>query len=342
LILIDALYINNSGGKVLLDYLIEEVDNSKIQTYYLLDDRVAIEDYLFNHTNFAYIKASLLNRHKFYKKNQHKFSKVFCFGNLPPLTKLNVPVYTYFHQKLFLEVPVETPLKQKLIFTIKAAIFNNLYSNTDYWLVQTEIVKKDFLKSFPLTDSNKIVVLPFYPPVPNSLLDNSGHKKNNFVYVSTGSPHKNHLRLIEGFKLFYDKFKIGKLSLTIGLEFSSLQTLICKLESAGYPIVNKEYVDRSELSTLYKANEYIIFPSLTESFGLGLLEGMENGCQILGADLPYIYAVCKPSITFNPYSVDSIADAFHQATAKNVKPTEQLVFNQIDKLIELLRNENKK
>ena len=46
MILIDAIYINNSGGKVLLDYLVEKTEVEKIDCFYLFDDRCK-NDYKF-------------------------------------------------------------------------------------------------------------------------------------------------------------------------------------------------------------------------------------------------------------------------------------------------------
>jgi hypothetical protein len=45
MILIDALYINNSGGKVLLDYLIEELEKTDKEVFYLLDERIQKKNY---------------------------------------------------------------------------------------------------------------------------------------------------------------------------------------------------------------------------------------------------------------------------------------------------------
>jgi hypothetical protein len=52
--------------------------------------------------------------------------------------------------------------------------------------------------------------------------------------------------------------------------------------------------------------------------------------------LPYTYAVCKPSLVFDPTNIESIADAFKLALTDEITSTEQLVFNEIDKLIALL------
>jgi glycosyltransferase involved in cell wall biosynthesis len=87
---------------------------------------------------------------------------------------------------------------------------------------------------------------------------------------------------------------------------------------------------------LYRSSEFIIYPSLSESFGLGILEALENGCKVIGADLQYIHAVCKPSLVFDPESEESITEAFEKAIQTDLPPSEQKVFNEIDKLIQLI------
>ncbi|MGV8947027.1 MAG: glycosyltransferase [Lutibacter sp.] len=336
MILLDSLYINNSGGKILLDYLVEKLEKSELDVFYLFDKRCENDYQYVPKDRKTYLKASLLNRHKFYKDNRQRFSKVFCFGNLPPTLKLEVPVYTYFHQKLFLQIPKELPIKQKLVLTVKSKIFNLLIDNTHFWMVQTATVKKEFLNKFQNIVKERVIVLPFYPTFFDPLVS-VNREKNSFVYVSNGSPHKNHLRLIEGFVKFYQKHQTGKLYVTIGNEFPIVQKLIAMYQEKGFPIINIGFLNRLELEKLYKKNEFLVFPSLTESFGLGLLEAMENGCKIIGADLPYTHAVCNPSLIFDPYNVESIAAAFYQGSTTNTKPTEQLIFNEIDNLITLLR-----
>ncbi len=337
MILVDALYINNSGGKVLLDYLIEKLEVSGLDVFYLLDDRIASNTYSIKNENVVYLKASLIKRFVFYKKNKNKFTKVFCFGNLPPIRQLNVPVYTYFHQKLFIDEPKELGFKQKIILKLKVFIFKRLMFNTTYWIVQTRAVKTDFLKAFSNVRKEQVLIIPFYPQLNENNLMKIEREKTSFVYVSNGSPHKNHERLIEAFVEFFELHKVGKLYLTIAHEFPTLQTLIESHQRKGYPIINVGFLGRLELEKLYKTSEFLIFPSLSESFGLGLLEAMENGCKIIGANLDYTYSVCNPSIVFEPTKTNSITNAFVEAATKDVKSTEQLVFNEIDKLIEILK-----
>lgn len=341
MILFDALYINNSGGKVLLDYLVSKLEVTAVDVYYLFDAR-CINDFTEIPANRkAYLKATLWNRYRFYKQQKDSFHTVICFGNLAPPIKLKARVFTYFHQRLFLEIPDNIDLKTRLFIKTKTRIFKLFSKNSNGWMVQSNDMKDKIALNIKV-NQERVHVLPFYPPLMYEK-ENDIKINNSFIYVSNGAFHKNHKRLLEAFCKFYDKHKKGSLTLTIGDEFQELYILIDSKIKDGYPIINLGRVERKALGEFYSSNEYLIFPSLSESFGLGLVEAMECGCKIIGADLGYTYAVCEPSIVFNPLSTESLVIAFENALHKNEKETKQLVFNQIDALLDLIRNhENQK
>ena len=149
------------------------------------------------------------------------------------------------------------------------------------------------------------------------------------------------MNLLQAFRVFYDTNKVGELHLTISNECNELNYEISKMIVDGYPIVNHGIVSRDSLGEIYGKSAFSIYPSLSESFGLGIIEAIENGCDIIGSDLPFMFAVCKPSLVFDPTKPESITRAFQEAIKKDLVRTEQLVFNEIDKLIKLFQeNEN--
>lgn len=335
MILLDSLYINNSGGKILLDYLVDEIEKNKLDCLYLFDERCK-NDYSFIPNNRkVYLKASLIKRHQFYKKNKSKFSKVLCFGNLPPTLKLSVPVYTYFHQLLFLDVPKSISLLNKIIIKLKTLVLNLIRSNSNIWLVQTEITREKLALKYNI-DLENVRLMPFYPPLKTDNKDYE-QKTDGFVYISNGGMHKNHSNLIDAFCLYFDERKKGELHITINENFPELLELVKSKIDLAYPVINHGFIGRNDLIEIYQTNEYLIFPSLAESFGLGLVEAIENGCKVIGADLPYTYAVCNPSIVFDPLDVNDIKRSMVESQLDNVKETEQVIFNQIDDLILLLK-----
>ena len=104
MILVDCVYINNGGGKILLDQLVISINGTNSNVQFLFDDRIVNNYKNEKFTNQPiFIKAGLNSRKIFYQLNKYKFSLVFTFGNIPPPIKLNIPVYTYLHNVLYLE-----------------------------------------------------------------------------------------------------------------------------------------------------------------------------------------------------------------------------------------------
>jgi glycosyltransferase involved in cell wall biosynthesis len=336
MLLLDSLYINNSGGKILLDYLVETLEENNIPTYYLFDDRCKMDYQSIPNARKRFIKASLVNRYTFYKLRKDNFTKVFCFGNLPPVIHLDIPVFTYFHQPLFLDIPVSLSMLKEIEIKLKTLVLDGIKSNTNIWFVQSEYIKKRLASKYKI-DLNHIKLMPFYPPLTSDKKIYT-RRKDGFVYISNGERHKNHNNLINAFCTYFDKNKKGILHLTVGSKFPQLFKFINNKIDQGYPIINHGFVTRNDLVEIYQTNEYLIFPSLAESFGLGLVEAIENGCKVIGADLPYTYAVCNPSMIFDPLDLVSIENAITESQCENVKKTDQLVFNQINEILNHLKS----
>lgn len=337
MILIDAIYINNGGGKVLLDFLIEELEKTDLKIYYLLDERVRKNHPEIKEGNkIQYLKSNLRDRFIFYKKNRSSFTKTFCLGNIPPLVKLKCEVMVYFHNSILLEVPKEFPWWEHFKYYFKVFILEYYKLNVDKWFVQSNFIKINFQNKFNVCNRD-IKIIPFYPSFDEESSKSIIRIKRTYLYVSNAQPNKNHENLINAFCLFYDKHNFGKLILTVSSKFPSILSVINEKKLLGYPIENIGFVDRSTLHKTYLSTEFVIFPSLSESFGLGLIEGIECGCKIIGADLPYTYEVCEPSIVFNPLFKESILSAFEKSiSSKGNKQSIPKIKNNINELINIL------
>lgn len=335
MILIDALYINNGGGKVLLDYLIIHLEQTDLEIYYLFDDRVSYYRNIKSKNKTEYIKSTLSNRYFFYKKSKSLFSKVLVLGNIPPpIPMRGAIIYTYFHNAIYLKVPSEFSFIEKVKYFLKIVILKRLAKNTNHWLVQSENVKVELFDKY---NFDSISVIPFFElPKISDDLKLVKKEKGSYIYVSNAQANKNHLKLIDAFCQSYDLLKTGKLYLTVSADFPSVLNKILIAKSNGYPIVNLGFIKKEVLANYYAKSEYIIFPSLSESFGLGIIEGIAFGCKLIGSKLNYTYAVCNPSLVFNPNEVASISEAISFSLKNEIRPSEILVENQIDKLIELL------
>ena len=74
-----------------------------------------------------------------------------------------------------------------------------------------------------------------------------------------------------------------------------------------------------------------------ESFGLPLIEASNYGCKVIASNLPYVHEIIRPSLTFDPYSVESISNAILKAIETDELPvTKVLVENKLDNFIDFI------
>lgn len=335
-VLIDSLYVNNSGGKILLDYLVNELESREMDVFYVFDERTRDSFSNIPAERRVFMQGSLKQRYNFYKANKHRFSKVLCFGNIPPPIRLSAETLTYFHQPLYLVKPTDIGFKKKITLFLKVLTIKNFLKNTDRWGVQSDNVATMMVKGWNV-QPNKIEVLPFYPPLQgNDCIESSDDK---YLFVSGGNSHKNHHRLIKAFEKFNKRYPEAELHLTISEKFPDLLDYIRTKTLNGVNIINHGFIPRHKLADLYTSSGFLIYPSLAESFGLGLIEAIESGCKVVASDLPYVHAVCKPSLVFEPLSIDSICDALIASKVSQLQPSSLKTDNQIDTIISFLAHE---
>jgi len=341
-ILIDSVHINNGGGKVLLEYLVNNLSKSNYNIFYLFDKRNNSNFDFIPERNKYYINNSFLSRVKFYLRNKELMLKVFCFGNIPPPIRLNCNVYTYFHQSLYLENHKNILSGSSLIWNFKIQISKLLKENTNYWIVQTPRLRSKLSSRYKIKFQH-IKIIPFFPEsaAKNKPIQTSNYKNEiKYIYVSDGHPYKNHIILLKAFNRFYKQFNEGSLILTISENYPELTNLIDSYKQKGIPILNVGFVRRERIIEYLKNAQYLLYPSLNESFGLGIIEAVENECKVIGSNLPFMHEVCEPSIIFNPKSINSIYLSLVYSLKKNVSNSILKTDNKIIDLIELIGENN--
>lgn len=335
MLLIDSLYINNSGGLRLLEYLLAELQKKDVHFYLLADARCHGRFDSCKHVR--YMNASLWERKKFYKAEARRFSSVLCFGNIPAPIKLGVPVYTYFHNINLLTLGEARSKKERLIMWLKREVFRHYRKNTDYWLVQTSNTAKELCEKL-YEPMEKVKLMPFYELSDELEALRSVKHGNDYVFVSNYTGAKGHEEMLKAWQLLHRQGINKTLHLTVPLECSEFVSKIEAARKDGVMIENHGFVPFEKIIDLYGKSKAIIFPSHNESLGLGIIEAITAGCDVLGADLPYIHAICKPSGVFDPYSAESIADAVMEYEKREAKKSELTIYNHIEELIELLKS----
>ncbi len=305
MILIDSLFINSQGGINLLRLIINYVKSSEEKYFFLIDDRLKNKIDV-NGLKVVFAKSSIFNRHLFYFKNKLSFTSVFCFANLPPTISLDCVVYTFFQN-----VNMLNPDHNKSVKNFIKNIFLKVFKeNTNFWIVQTNFTKKMLSKNKINVD--KIKVIPFFSDQlkKKRAFDdrdtNKEYKCLNFFYPSDGEKHKNHLKLINAFSNYNIINRNSKLILTIDKKYTRIIKKINNEINQGTKIINLGILNQQDLHAEYLKTDVVIFPSLGESLGLGLIEACTYNIPIFASDLEYVHEIIKPSAIFDPFSEKSI------------------------------------
>jgi glycosyltransferase involved in cell wall biosynthesis len=323
-ILIDATYVNVGGGIALLRRLLGEL-RGRVDATVLRDVRVTDLDT----TGFRVVDAppSHWARRRFYRDHAAGFSRVLCFGNVPPLRRLSVPTATYFHNLLYCERFVGQCWRDAVLARLKMAYIRHHAANTDWFLVQSANMTVALRSELGAV---RVAELPFFALPRELLRPDPSRRWDQFAYVAEAHPHKNHKALLQAWRLLLARGLRPGLHLTVTSAYPRVLAEIAALRQAGADVVNHGYADPAPI---YARCGYQIYPSLVESFGLGLLEAADAGCAVLAADRPYVRAVIEPHLVFDPLSSEAIAAQVERCSGQ---PAPASIDKVADRLPELL------
>lgn len=330
MILFDALHVNHSGAEVLLDVLIDGLRPHQEGIHFLLDDRLTGKFDAHGLDNVTYLPASLMDRHRFYQTNQHRYPRIFCFSGIPPTSKTDGECLAYLQNSLLIEHPGWRH-SQAMKRSLQNLFMRAFGGNVNGWIVQTEHMRRIATKFFRLGPSD-VSVLPFFKD-PLGVSERVAHNGFHLLYTSEGYPHKNHRRLFDAFEKAWLTRPDLVLHVTLSDRFGALKTLVTELNAKGLPIVDHGFVSHGELIRLYASMDAQVFPSLTESLGIGLIESAQAGLPVIAANRPYVYELIEPSATFDPLDIESIATSLLQLASAPTKPALCRVSSHLNELI---------
>lgn len=336
-VLVDAVYINNSGGLVLLRYLIDEITKREMDIHFLLDERVRKYN-LLPDSKATYMVGSEKNRNNFYKLYGSDFDSVLCFGNIPPTIRLKADVSTLFQNVILAKLPAQVPLLRRPKWLLKRYYIKRIKMNTDRWIVQTSNTKGLIASSFDV-DPESIIICPFFDESKFPPIDGATKECYDYSYVAKCIPEKNHKLLLLA---WIELAKMGlypKLHITISNYPRDIQSLLDLALSLGCNIVNHGFCDLEQVKEIYKMSKAVVYTSMNESFGLGMIEAMNMGCDVIGPNLPYVTSICNPSERFD-YDAHSLAEAIVKYEKGGSPKTENFVKNEIDRFLAIINDKH--
>ncbi|MBR2648183.1 MAG: glycosyltransferase [Sediminibacterium sp.] len=343
-IIIDATYINQSGGRILLELFIRRaLESSKNSLFfYLFDKRLDPLVYSsLSKDSYMVLKPGEWSRLKAFNnlKRTKSIKSILSLNNLPPIIFGGYTVYIYFHNVFIIKTDgLGLPFRMRVGYNFKR-LYIRLFNKKKYtWLTQTEGIENRFKSSFMYND-NRMMVLPFF----DDRIDQNSIKRNKrsgFIYPATGVPSKNHLFLLEVWKILGTEYQtFPKLYLTVDCE--SYAPLCKEIERYtrvdNLNIENLGFISRSELQELYDRSEFLIYPSKDESFGLPLIEGALSGLKIIGPNIDYLNQIIGPTSFIDIYSTENAAHEIYRVIiGENVNESKIKIRNKIQELIAIL------
>lgn len=320
------------GGLNLLNYLVDSLIKHNMDFVLLRDERCPKLNQEDQIPSVKVLSPSLSIRKSFYQKNKNDFKSILCFGNVPPPIKLTVPVFVYYHNVSLLKIPGDYGVKKKFLSFIKRLYIKNFVGNVDEWIVQTSYTAA-LLREKIVKDEKSIRILPFYL-LPSPEVSSISSQREDYVFIGEYTHAKGHEYLLEAWEILHSKGIDKTLHLTV--TDPDFCKRIEEAQSRGVQVINHGHISSSEVADLYAKSKATVYPSLNESLGLGIIEALEAGCDVLGSDLPFMHSVCRPSEVFTPQSPSSIAEAVIRYEQGTSPRSQILIKDEIEELIRII------
>ncbi|WKZ60984.1 MAG: glycosyltransferase family 1 protein [Cyclobacteriaceae bacterium] len=251
-----------------------------------------------------------------------KLDILHCTGNTTPIY-CPVPIVQTLHDIIFMDpIPKTDSLYQR---------FGNYYRR---FIVPIVSKKSKAIITVSQHEKNRIIERLKIPEnrihvIHNGI--NSRFKKNDdkrilesftkkynlperyILFIGNSSHRKNPERVLKAYVKYYSKKKADALALvTPGLSRNYVNEYlkIINEEHAQNHIYTPGYVDSDDLPLLYSCSTLFLFPSLSEGFGMPVLEAMACGVPVITSNLSSIPEIAgNAAKLIDPYNTEAITSA---------------------------------
>ena len=144
------------------------------------------------------------------------------------------------------------------------------------------------------------------------LRERFGIEDDYILYVGSWLPHKNIPRLLSAFAKLKKGAGIRQSLVLVGKADSTLRSLLEKAHELSIEdhVIVTGYVPDDELPILYAGADLFVFPSISEGFGMPILEAMTYETPVITSNVSSLSEIAKDAaVTIDPFSVHELADA---------------------------------
>ena len=184
---------------------------------------------------------------------------------------------------------------------------------TDCEAVRAEVIERfrvrpEGVSAVPLAPSRDFCVQD--PEVIDALARRYGLRAGEYMlFAGALEPRKNLIRLLDAVQLLRTKSRHVPPLVLVGSSGWRNDQIMTRIRSAGSWLVLLGAVPRSDLAALMGGASVLAYPSLSEGFGLPVLEAMACGTPVIAARIPPIVEIAgDAALLVNPHDAEDIAE----------------------------------
>ncbi len=283
----------------------------------------------------------------------HSLSEQTTFYRVIMQDEIDLMHFTYFSYPIFYKRPfiatvhdltpllfktgrasTLNPLWYELKFRIFKKVLSSQIENAKSIITPSESVKKQLLDVYGGDYVSKTLAIAEGVNFELQEAEESKRLKKKvgedfFLYVGNFYPHKNVESLIQAYKLSEVKTTL----VMTGPDNAFANRLKNIIEQEGIDSIRFVHdTSNGDLVYLYKHAKALINPSLSEGFGLPLVEAAYFECPVIASDIPVFKELLGDHYTsFNPYDADDIASTLKLKAYKRAALHNDFSFKQMAK-----------
>jgi len=135
---------------------------------------------------------------------------------------------------------------------------------------------------------------------------------NFILFLGNTSARKNAVRVIESYCIYASKEPHPIPLVTPGLTLGFVTDLLGKLKQRDKLkfMITPGYIRDEDLATVYSLSSLFLFPSLSEGFGMPLVEAMASGTPVITSNVSCLPEIAgNAAVLVDPAQANSLADA---------------------------------
>jgi len=324
-ILIHAITSKEGGGKYIIINFVNNLRLIRKLKYFLILP-ASIKNYIsnssvellsINHLLENWWLAIIYYRYYIFRLiRREKINVTWNFGDVIIPGIKNQIYYFDWAYLVYNESYLWSSLSKKMYFKrkLKIAQIEKDIKKVDWIFVQTENMKVRLKDKYGLKNISILETPVSFP----KLLERQVVKEMNtsaikYLYVSSYSSHKNHKILLEVGREIKKRELDYKIYITIDKNETYFLSMILK-DKLNDIIINLGNINHDFLSNIYLNTNFVLIPTLLESYGIPYFEAMYFKKQIITSDLDFAHEACHDiALYFNPFSVESILSVMKEA-----------------------------